>query len=145
MEPKEYLEERLESQRKWYSKKSSVNKSYHYWFKVLSITFSILIPVILGLEEYISLTGWSRAIAAVLGAIVAVLTAITGLMRFEEKWINYRGCSERLKREKYLFQAATSPYDKADSLKVLVMKVENIISSENAEWGDYIRNEEDNT
>jgi hypothetical protein len=144
MEPKVYVEERLESQRKWYSKKSGVNKNYHYWFKLLTIIFSILITVILGLEEQVGLGGLSTGIAASLGALVAILTAISGLMKFEEKWINYRGCSEKLKRERYLFETATAPYDKADALKVLVLKVENIISSENADWGDYIRNEEDN-
>ncbi len=141
MEQKVYIEERLESQRKWYSKKSSVNKNYYHWFKVLTIVFSILIPVILGLEEYMSMTGLSKAIAAVLGALVAILTAISGLMKFEEKWINYRGCSERLKREKYLFETATAPYDNTDALNVLVLKIENIISSENTDWGDYIREE----
>lgn len=142
MEPKVYLEERLESQRKWYSKKSVINKNFHHWFKVLTIIFSISIPVILGLEEYVALDGWSTAVSAALGAVVAILTAISGLMKFEEKWINYRGCSERLKREKYLFETGTAPYDKADSLKVLVMKVENIISSENTDWGDYIRSDD---
>lgn len=142
MEQKVYIEERLEGQRKWYGKKSRVNKNYYHWFKVLTIIFSILIPVILGLEEYVSMASLSKATAAVLGALVAILTAISGLMKFEEKWINYRGCSERLKREKYLFETGTVPYDKTDALKVLVLKIENIISSENADWGDYIREEE---
>lgn len=76
-------------------------------------------------------------------ALVAVLKAISGFMRFGEKWINYRGYSERLKREKYLFETATSPNDKENALKLLVLKTENIISSVNADWGEYIRHSED--
>lgn len=141
MEPKIYIEKRLEDQRDWYSKKSIVNKNYHHWFKLMTIVFSILITVILGLENYLSISNISAPIASVLGALVAILTSVSGLMKFEEKWINYRGCSEQLKRERYLFEAGSAPYDKKDSNKLLVSRVENIISRENTDWSTYIRRE----
>lgn len=138
MEIKTYIEERLEGQRKWYGKKSMINKHYYYWFRVLTIVFSILIPVILGIEEYIALSNVGKTIASVLGALVAILTSISGFMKFKEKWIGYRLCSERLKREKFLYQTASKPYDGANPFEALVSKVENIISGENVEWGNYI-------
>lgn len=141
MEPKVYIEKRLEDQREWYSKKSGINKNYHHWFKMLTIVFSISITVILGLENYLSISNISAPIASVLGALVAILTSISGLMKFEEKWINYRGCSEQLERERYLFEAGIAPYDKNEALKLLVFNVENIISRENAEWSAYINRE----
>lgn len=143
MEPSVYLEERLEGQRKWYSRKSSINKSYYYWFKILTIVFSILIPVILGLEKYGFLENASTAIASVLGALVAILTSISGFMKFREKWINYRTCSERLKRERFLYQTASAPYNKTNPFETLVSKVENIIGGENLEWSSYISEEQE--
>jgi len=145
MEPGAYLEERLEGQRKWYSQKSSINKSYYYWFKILTIVFSILIPVILGLEKYGFLVNMSTVIASVLGALVAILTSISGFMKFREKWINYRTCSEKLKREKFLYQTTSAPYDKANPFETLVTRVENVISGENFEWSNYISEEQEAT
>jgi len=141
MEPKVYVEERLEGQRKWYSRKSMINKRYYNWFNILTIVFSILIPLIVGFKEFFSSDNTIMLTIGVLGTLVAILTSISGLMKFKEKWINYRLASERLKREKFLWETKTTPYDKADAYAELVKRIETIINIENTDWVDYISEE----
>ncbi len=135
MEAEEYVSERLDGQQKWYSKKSGINKDYHYRIKIVTIILAVLIPLLSGLDS-------SALIVGGLGALVAILTTISGVMKFEKKWINYRTASERLKREKLLWQTKTAPYDKDNAFTLLVTRVETIINVENGDWGDYIASKE---
>ncbi|WP_339708441.1 DUF4231 domain-containing protein [uncultured Kriegella sp.] len=135
MKAEEYVTERLDAQQKWYSKKSGINKDYHNRIKIATIICAVLIPLLSGLESFGMLAG-------ALGAVVAILTSVSGVMKFEQKWINYRTASERLKREKLLWQTKTPPYEKDNAFTLLVTRVETIINVENGDWGDYIASKE---
>ncbi|WP_149274913.1 DUF4231 domain-containing protein [Pareuzebyella sediminis] len=138
MKPEEYIEDRLESQRKWYSEKSSLNKDYYNGFKIATIVFSVLIPLIAGSMQFASAKGSISLIVGILGTLVAILTSVLELMKFKEKWINYRTASERLKHEKILWETKTSPYDQPNSFQVLVKRTEAIINGEHSDWSEYI-------
>jgi len=48
-----------------------------------------------------------------------------------------------LKKEKFLFQTAVDPYDGADAFRVLVQRVEGLVSKENTNWAQYMTKKED--
>jgi len=78
------------------------------------------------------------------GAIVAILSGLVSLFKFQEKWTNYRTTSETLKHEKYMFLTKTSPYHEQDSLSTLVYRVESIISRENSDWNSFFNKKDAN-
>ncbi len=139
MDASTYIEERLNGQQQWYSAKSSLNKKYHTQLKISTIVLSVLIPFISGLEKQLPEEAPILLLLAILGSLVAVLTAISGLMKFKEKWINYRTASERLKKERLFWATKTGPYAQhMEGFDLLVKRVESIISSENGDWGSYM-------
>ena len=138
MESTEYIEQRLDKQQKWYSDKSGKNKNYYHRFKISTIILAVLIPLVSGLEELAIIDISAHLITGTLGAVVAILSSVSGLLKFKDKWINYRMASEQLKSEKYLWSSKTTPYNRSDAYNVLVGRVEAIIRAENGDWGGYI-------
>lgn len=138
MEVSEYIEQRLDDQQEWYSNKSTVNKNYYHRFNIITIILAVMIPLVSGLEEFTAIHISANLIAGVLGATVAILTSVTSLFKFKDKWINYRMAAEQLKSEKYLWASKTTPYNRSDAYHVLVSRVEAIIRAENGDWGGYI-------
>lgn len=138
MESTEYIEQRLDKQQKWYSDKSGKNKNYYHRFKISTIILAVLIPLVSGLEELAIIDISAHLITGTLGAVVAILSSVSGLLKFKDKWINYRMASEQLKSEKYLWSSKTTPYNRSDAYNVLVSRVEAIIRAENGDWGGYV-------
>ena len=138
MTEEEYIKERLDDQIKWYSKKATKNKLLNHWFKVLIIIFSATIPFIVGIDFIETL---KNIILGGIGVVITILSGLSGLLKFQEKWIEYRTTSETLKHEKYLFQAKAIPYsEEKESYKLLVTRIEDMISREHSMWGQYINN-----
>lgn len=137
----EYIKERVDNQINWYSTKSGTNKNYHLWTKALVIVFAALIPFAAG---FISPdTAWLNYLIATLGVLTAIFTGLSALLKFQEKWNEYRTTSETLKHEKYLFITKSGPYDKEDeSFKTFVSRIENLISKENSAWSQYINKDD---
>lgn len=77
-------------------------------------------------------------IVGILGVIIAVATGLMALNKYHENWIEYRKTAESLKHEKYLFQTQSGVYEKDKAFKLLVMRVESILSKENNQWVKYI-------
>jgi hypothetical protein len=69
-----------------------------------------------------------------LGVVIAVAAATSGIFKFHENWIQYRATAEQLKQEKFLFLARTAPYGDDDAFRVLVGRVEGLISKETTTW-----------
>ena len=122
MNEEKYIKERVQNQIDWYSKKSALNKKLHLWFRGLIIVFSATIPFLTGLIEDKSKS--LTIIVGVLGVLIAVLTSLTALMKFQEKWSEYRTTSETLKHEKYLYETKSGPYDneRTDNFKIICCK-----------------------
>lgn len=127
MTEQQYLENRLEDQIKWYSKKSS---KYKYLFRTLRGIEIIIAALIPGLFHFESVKGY----IPLLGALVAILIGILSLLKLQENWLSYRTTSESLKHHKYLYMTNTKPYSTGDKFSMLVENVESLISKENSLW-----------
>ena len=136
MNEPEYLKTRIDDQIKWYSEKANINKNLHHWTKALVITFSTIIPFIASIEFNTT----SKNIAlGFFGTLISILSGLSGLLKFQEKWSEYRTTSETLKHEKILFQTLTEPYDnQVEPFKILVTRIENLLSKEHSAWSQYI-------
>ena len=143
MNQDEYIKERIDDQIEWYDKKSSKNQNCYKGLQILLILSGITIPFISGYvtTESIDL----KIIVGALGIIIAAITAINGLFKFQEHWITYRTTSESLKHEKYLFFTKTDPYDLDEPFPFLVKRVEALISKENTDWAGNITRKDANT
>ena len=137
MTAEEYIKSRLEEQNGWYSNKSSVNKKYHMRVKITILIASSLIPVIATFD----FDGkYNNVIMGGLGALVAVLSGLHSIKKYDETWISYRKVSESLKRERVYFETNTSPYrESSNDFGLLVERVEKIIAEENKKQQAYDR------
>jgi|TARA_B110000037_G_scaffold137421_1_gene155579 hypothetical protein len=141
MTEEEYIKERVDDQIDWYGKKSATNKNYHLWTKGLVIVFAALIPFAAGFIS--EKTIWLNYVIAVLGVLTAIFTGLSALLKFQEKWNEYRTTSETLKHEKYLFRTEAGPYDgESEPFKFFVSRIENLISKENSAWSQYINKDD---
>ena len=134
MDEKVYFADRLENEIVWYEKKSRNNKRYYYILRVIELVSAALIPFLI---NYLSAdTKLLKSAIEMLSIIVVVTTGMLSLFRFHELWTEYRTNAESLKHEKYLYLSASRPYDKGDKFKLLVERVERLISIENSRWQD---------
>ena len=139
MTVEEYLESRVDDQIKWYSSKATTNKRLHIWSRSIIIVFSVVIPLIAGLGFDSSITNITLGS---LGTLIAIISGISALLKFQEKWTEYRITSQTLKHEKMLFLTKTSPFDnEEDAFNTLVTRIENLISKERSIWNQYINKE----
>jgi len=136
MTEEEYIQDRVDDQINWYDKKSSFNQKWFKRLQVISIISASTIPF---------LTGYSsgeddsiRIFIGILGLVVAAISAILSLYKFQEHWIEYRTICESLQHEKYLFLTKTSPYNNNEPFPVLVHRIESLISKENTDWLQYM-------
>jgi len=122
-----YLKDRFEKEVNWYDTKSLHNAKWAKIYQVVIIILSVLTPVFAasGLK-------WQTLISSVL---LSIAVGILKYYRFEELWQNYRTTCETIKKEKILFDARISPYDKSDDpMKMFITRVESMISKENTAW-----------
>jgi hypothetical protein len=136
MTEQEYIKTRIDDQITWYSDKATTNKLLNHWTKVLIIVFSATIPLVAGLEFCPTI---KNIVLGILGSLIAILSGLSGLLKFQEKWTEYRTTSETLKHEKILFQTKTRPYnEESEPFKFLVTRTENLVSKEHSAWSQYI-------
>jgi len=132
----EYLKQRVEVQRRWYSKRSRQNKRWFYCLRIMEIVLAALIPFLVASELPET---WKIPVVGFMGICIAVITGIMSLCGFEKKWIAYRTTSETMKMLKYIYITHASPYDDQNRFKRFVNDIENLISKENKEWQTIIR------
>jgi len=139
MNESEYLESRLEDQIKWYDKKSAANKLWYRrcQFTLLLLATLVTLSAAFQPDDY----PWINLTTAILGALIALITGVLGLYKFQENWTAYRTTAESLNHEKYLFLTKSEPYHADNPFKVFVFRVENLISEENSKWMQYINQE----
>ena len=131
MTAEEYIKERLEDQIGWYSKESKKNQNWHKTIQVIKIILAVSIPVVsllIGDETVL------KIVVSVIGALIAILEAVSRLNTYKDLWVKYRMSSESLKREKILFETKAAPFDGEDAYNLLVTRCEKIMSSENQFW-----------
>src|SRR6058998_1988739 len=131
MAPEEYIEQRLSDQIGWYDRKSS---TYQRWFKRLRFAEIVAAATIPFLSGFAGDSFPIKIAIGVLGVLVAVVASLLGLLQLQEHWIEYRATAESLRKEKFLFLTQTDPYDKDDAFRLLVQRIEALLSKENTEW-----------
>ena len=129
---KDYLENRLEDQIKWYNKKSGKNQKMFKGMQLVTIITAACIPFLTGYlsDGAICL----KYVVGALGVLVVILTGINNVYKFQENWIAYRTTCESLIHEKYLYKTGTKPYNGNEPFNLLVQRVEMLISKENSSW-----------
>jgi hypothetical protein len=120
--------ERLQGQIGWYDRNAKRN---HAWFKTVKVAQIVLA----GLVPVSAAGGTPRWVLGGLGAAVVVLEGIQQLFQFHRNWISYRATCEALRREQHLYQVGAANYATAASpLILLAERLEDLVSSETAEW-----------
>jgi hypothetical protein len=128
MSGKDYVKTRLVEQIKWYDGKSVKNKR-------LCIACQMCIFLLAAGLIYIGYFGniplW---IVGLIGVLLMLIESVDALFKFKEKWINYRTTAESLKHEKNLYDNKAGVYSKEGADKLVVERVEALISKENSYW-----------
>lgn len=138
MTPDQYMQERVEDQLEWYSKKSTSNKNWHFRLQLVTLVAAALVPVI-----SLSSAEWGvRILVALMGSIAAIAAGVVALYQFRDLWVDYRATAEQLKYEKYLFKTGSQPYSNADCFPLFVSRVESIILQENRSWHEKIKSQD---
>lgn len=128
VEPKSGYE-RLDSQIEWYDRKSGTNQTYYKLGRLAVIVAAAAIPIL-------SLQSYNHYVAG-LGAFIAAIEGAQHLYQWHHNWITYRSTCEALRHEKYCYLERAEPYDLQDdrlARKLLVERVESLISTEHSKW-----------
>ena len=144
MKPQEYIEKRLDDQISWYDGKSLASQRTFKRLRLLEIIAAALIPFLSGLtvsKPEFNLPG--TIIVGGLGMAIAIIAGVLSLGQHQEHWIEYRTVCESLKKEKILFETGVEPYSGEDAFRMLVQKVETLISKENTNWAQYMTKAEE--
>ena len=122
-----YLEDRWKNQKEYYSKHSSINKTWHERLQMITMGGSALVPVLIIIEvpllkEYAPI---------VLSLIVTVTTGLERIKKYGERWRAFRLASEALKRERALYEANAGRYRRStDPARLFAERCEDIIAAE---------------
>jgi xanthine/uracil permease len=126
---------RLESQIQWYDTKSMKCQRLYKGVNIAGIVVALLIPIFAFLPICALL---SKIMTSICGGAIVVLEALTQVNQWGQNWIMYRSTCEALRHEKYSFLGRSGVYadaaDEQEAKKVLVQRVEALISTEHAKW-----------
>lgn len=136
MSQEEYLNQRVNNQIDWYDSKSSFNQRWFRRLQVIAILSASTIPFLSGYSSGEDET--IRISIGILGLIVAAITAILSLYKFQEHWLEYRTTCESLRHEKHLYLTQTTPYNGDEAFSRFVQRIESLISKENTDWLHYM-------
>ncbi|HYV93250.1 MAG TPA: DUF4231 domain-containing protein [Chitinophagales bacterium] len=134
----EYLEKRYEDQMKYYDRKAADNQKKYKQWTLIVIVLSALTPVLAAISfaNWPMLTDILKVTLVLISAIVAIGTTILKTFRYQELWTTYRETGERLRSEKYLYDARIGVYSQKDldTQALFVDQVESILSKEHSKW-----------
>jgi hypothetical protein len=119
---------RLESQIAWYDRRSVAAQRSFKVCKVAEIAGAGSVAVV---------ANFNGLTASILGVLIVVLQGLQHLNQWQHNWITYRSTCEALRHEKYTFLARSGPYEGIDNdatHKLLVERVEGLISTEHSKW-----------
>ena len=123
--------ERLEAQIAWYDRESDQNQRWFKGLKIIQIVTAAAIPVAAAASAPLAVLGGG-------GALIVILEGLQQLQQYQENWIAYRSTCERLRAERFLFLSRAGPYAAvAGPESVLAVRVEALVSQENAAWVEH--------
>jgi len=132
----EYINRRLESQRKWHSDQAGWNKKWFYTVEIITLVAGALIPII-NVIDWPSGSHVVRILSASLAAILVVAASLGRLYKFQENWLNYRGLTEALRREEEMYLNRVGEYgvlSDQERNRLLVERVEGILASTTTQY-----------
>lgn len=137
---KQYICDRVMDQMNFYKKKSrEYKKKYNFWMTA-SIIISLLIPVV---SIFADAGMYMKAIIALLGGGTAAITAYLRLHNYLELWGIYRNNREYLFSVLYSYFTATGIFrklsDQAERDALLIETCEGCFNSENKQWRELLR------
>ena len=74
--------------------------------------------------------------------MIAAVTGLLSLYKFQEIWTTYRTTCESLRREKFLYLTRTDPYIEKNAFNLLVQRVEALLAKENSSWVEVMKKTE---
>ncbi|MGM5471295.1 DUF4231 domain-containing protein [Flavobacteriaceae bacterium LMO-SS05] len=151
MTQEDYISQRLDDQINWYEGKSSVCQKKHKLWQVIKITAALSITT-LSLwssveDEIVKFSLWffeinMPQIIGIIAAFIVFIESFVKIYDYEKLWIQYRTASEKLKREKLLFETRTNPYHTSDAFSILVQHCEAIMQNEVQGWVEMLSEKE---
>ena len=129
---KAYLQDRVDDQISWYEAKSAYNKKRFQRGQLLLLIMAAIVTLSGTFTN--SGFGWIAFVVPICGAIIAVVSGVVSLFKYQENWLQYRTTAESLKHQKFLFITKSEPYSGEESFKIFVSNIENLISQENSIW-----------
>ena len=134
MNEENYILERVDDQINWYNAKSQLAQRRFKLIRGFEIIAAASIPLIAGF----AVAPFPVAlVVGVLGASIAIVSAIASLNQYQENWTGYRGACESLRQEKFLFLTAAEPYHESQAFSLFVQRIESLLSRENGAWTQY--------
>ena len=130
MDEDNYIESRVDDQVDWYDEKSVWNQRWSKRLQVAVIVSAALVPFLAGFTADL----WAKISVGLLGVLIAAVSALIGLYRFQEHWVEYRATCESLKHEKFLFLTKTQPYNGESPFGLFVARIEGLVSKEHSNW-----------
>ena len=136
MSPEEYIDQRVDQQIAWYSRKSKTAQNWFKSLRMVEIIAAASIPILAGFGTDLPHNTFTLAL---LGSVIAVIASFVSLNQYQENWMAYRTTCESLKHEKFLFLTKAERYSDADPFLLFVQQVEGLISKENSAWSQYTK------
>ena len=137
-----YMSDRVDDQIGWYDRRSQAAQRSFKRMRGFEIIAAASIPLIAGFGADIPHV---NLLLALIGAAIAVTSALTSLNQYQENWTAYRTTCESLKHEKFMFLTRAEPYHEAEPFPLFVRRVEQLISKENSAWSQYTQAEVERT
>lgn len=132
---KDYINNRVISQMKWYSRRSKECKRRYQVSMMVAIILGALIPVVAVIANG---DLWIKVLLAMLGAAVTAVNACLSLFKFGELWIEYRNAREGLLRIIYYYFNNANVFEQEklqeEKDKLLVNMCEEVIANESGVW-----------
>src|SRR5258708_35449345 len=122
----------------WYERKGVSCKNRHLRMRTFTVVAGGIVPVLVNVETSInSLLGYPvmKTAITVISLMVVVTVSLETVFHYREQWKNYRSTEQLLGHEQFEFLAKVGVYKNSTaeaSFQVIVERVEDAISSENA-------------
>ena len=139
MDEADYIKNRLDDQCSYYESNSGKYKKRYQSMKVAEMVMAAAIPFLTGFFKMQKEGDFPvmQFIVGLMGIAIALIGGSLVLFKYHEQWILYRKAAEDLNREKFYYQTKSGPYKSTDdAFRILVERVETILSNENQNWGE---------
>ena len=150
MQDEQYVRDRIDKSVDRVNTLSKINQKRYKQLKRVALIIGATIPVcitVTGLES-IDEVRWLKTFlllySAIGGTVLALMKNILSSGNYYDKWKTYRGLSERLLSEKYLYLTKMPPYNQEDAFPRVVEKVESLLAEEEDQEQEAEQNTEAN-